>query len=133
MFSEVRSTIRNQVWDKAGVYLNEDIILPLCDKWACTAHQLGRVVNRQSKQRSELLADAQNVLSENYADPNESGYYDDEAIARKLMDCSWSSNMEMYVVTWLIYRYMHGIYVGVGLRLLCSKFASHSILDYPNV
>ena len=66
MFSKIRGTIRNLVWEKAGVYLNEDIILPFCDKWACMAHQLKQVLRGNSEDYSRFLVGAHNVLSESF-------------------------------------------------------------------
>ena len=101
MFSTLRGTIRNQVWEKAGIYLNEDIIIPLCDKWACTAHELKKLklLGEDSEEYSKLLADAQNILSENFIAPDYDDGCDGEVIARQVEDVSYSSNLEMYVAT----------------------------------
>lgn len=96
MFSEIRSTIRNQVWKKAGFYLNEEIIVPLCDKWACTVHQLSQVLGKKdSKEYLKLLAESQNILSENFNTTDADGYCDDQVTLCHLKKCSYSSNMEM--------------------------------------
>lgn len=97
MFSEIRSTIRNQVWEKAGVYLNEDVIVPLCDKWASTAHQLRNVCDESSEKHLKLLADSQNILSENFIAPDHKVACDNEVMVNQLEDLSHSSTMKMYV------------------------------------
>lgn len=95
MFSGIRSTIRNQVWEKAGFYLNEEIIVPLCDKWACAAHQLTQVLGeKDSKEYSRFLAESQNILSENFKTTKPDDYCDDQVTVCKLKECSYSANME---------------------------------------
>ena len=96
MFSEIRSTIRKQVWDKAGVYLNEEIIVPLCDKWACTAHHLSNTLSEEdSMEHSKVLAESQNILSENFSTSDTDGYCDSQMTLCNLKKNSHSSNMEM--------------------------------------
>ena len=96
MFSNIRSTIRNQVWEKAGVYLNEDIIVPLCDTWASTVHHLTKVIDEHSEEYSRLLAKAQNILSENFITPHKVAC-DNEVMVQELKEFSRYTGMEMYV------------------------------------
>ena len=98
MFSGIRHTIRNQVWEKAGVYLNEEIIVPLCDKWACTAHQFENVLQvgkEDSKECLKFLAESQNILSDNFIISDYGDHCDSQVILRDLKNYSHSSNMEM--------------------------------------
>ena len=50
----------------AGVYLNEDVIIPLCDEWASIFRQLKEARDKNYEEYSKLLAHAQDILSKNY-------------------------------------------------------------------
>lgn len=63
--SSVRNIIRKQVWERAGVHLSEEVIVPLCDKWACLAHLL-KLTDEKSEVYTKYLAQAQNALTENW-------------------------------------------------------------------
>lgn len=103
MFSRIRCTIRNEVWEKAGVYLNEEVIVPLCDKYASKVHQIRNVPDKTSEEYMKLLNDIQNIVSENFIPPDHKVTCDDEVMLKQLEDLSHSSTMKRYVQFCLSY------------------------------